>query len=211
MKRVAIVGAGALGRQIIDLLDAERLHAGVVYFDDTLAEQGAASSFAFASALDERFADCEFYIGLGYKHLPLKADLVRRLLEATRRLPPLVHPSAVVHSSARLRDGSVIYPLCNVGANTEIGTGVLLNNSVVVSHDCRIGSCAYLSPGVVLSGQVTVGEAAFLGAGTLVADHRTIGRHARIGIGSVVTRDVGDAASAIGNPLRDLQRPLHLV
>jgi acetyltransferase-like isoleucine patch superfamily enzyme len=100
--------------------------------------------------------------------------------------------------------------MCNLGESVELETGALLNNSVVVSHDSRIGDAAYLSPGVVLSGHVTVGSAAFLGSGVVVANQRSIGSRARVGIGSVVTRDVPDDASAIGNPLRFLDRPLDL-
>ena len=100
--------------------------------------------------------------------------------------------------------------MCNLDAEVELASGVLLNNSVVVSHNSRVGVAAYLSPGVVLSGHVTIGDFTFLGAGTTVANGRRIGTNARIGIGSVITRDVPDGASAIGNPLRLLEHPLEL-
>lgn len=209
MKRTAIIGYGALGRQILGLLGLTGSEQ-VLFFDDPLHGRGATNSFPFNSFLDPQFADCDFYIGLGYRHLSLKVDIMEQLRRAGRNTPSFVHPSCQIHSSCRVGSGSVLYPMCNLGDGVEVAPGVLLNNSVVISHDSRVGSGAYLSPAVVLSGNVTIGDAAFLGAGVVVANNRRIGANACIGIGSVVTRDVPDGASAIGNPLRLLDHPLEL-
>ncbi len=210
MKKIGIIGFGALGELILGLLSTVPSPEQIVFFDDVLHGQGAENSFPFERFVEARFADCEFYVGLGYRHLPRKEEILRQLRTAGRRTPALVHPSSQVHPTCRLGDGCLVYPLCNLGQEVELDAGVLLNNSVVVSHNSRIGDAAYLSPGVVLSGHVTIGAAAFLGSGVLVANQRRIGPRARVGIGAVVTRDVPDGASAIGNPLRLLKRPLEL-
>jgi sugar O-acyltransferase (sialic acid O-acetyltransferase NeuD family) len=209
VKRTGIIGYGALGRQILDLLDLRRA-GDVLFFDDPLHNQKGENSFPFDSFLDAQFSDCAFYIGLGYRHLSLKVEILTKLKGAGRNTPTFVHSSCQIHPSCRVGSGCVLYPMCNLGAEVEVAPGVLLNNSVVVSHNSRIGSGAYLSPGVVLSGNVTIGNAAFLGTGVVVANNRSIGAKACIGIGSVVTRDVPDGASAIGNPLRLLEHPLKL-
>ena len=210
MKTIAILGFGALGRQILRFLSAAEKPDRVIRFDDVLFSQRAEGCFPFESYRDERFADLDFYVALGYRHLPRKAEILGELRAAGRRSPSFVHPSCHVDSTARLGEGCFVYPLCNIDQEVELGHGVLLNNSAVVSHQSRLGDAVYLSPGVVLSGHVTVGEAAFLGSGVQVANHRTIGARARIGIGTVVTRDVPDDASAIGNPQRLLEQPLEV-
>lgn len=210
MNATAIIGFGALGRQILALLAHREPRRPVVVFDDHEHARGTEDSYPFASFLDERFAAFEFYVGLGYHHLPRKAEILSRLLAAGRRLPSLVHPSCHVHPSTRIGAGCLLYPGCNLDQEVELGDGVLLHNSVVVSHDTRIGAAAYLAPGVVLSGRVTVGPSVFLGSGAVVANDRSIGARARVGIGTVVTRDVPADASAIGNPMRLLSRPLRL-
>ena len=210
MITIGIIGFGALGRQILGLLSAAQKPGRVVFFDDLLHGRQGVDSFPFESYLDPRFADCEFYVGLGYRHLPRKAEILRQLRVAGRRAPSFVHPSCHVAATCRIGDGCIVYPLCNLDQEVELNAGVLLNNSVVVSHNSRIGDAAYLSPGVVLSGHITIGEAAFLGSGTLVANNRRIGARARVGIGTVVTNDVPDDASAIGSPQRLLERSLEL-
>ncbi len=210
MKATGIIGFGELGRQILGLLCAAEKPGRVVCFDDLLHAKMATDSFPFDSFLDGRFADLDFYVGLGYRHLPRRAEILRQLQAAGRRIPALVHPSCHVAPTCRVGEGSLVYPLCNLDHEVELESGALLNNSTVVSHNTRIGTAAYLSPGVVLAGYVTVGPAAFLGSGVLVANNRCIGARARVAIGTVVTRDVPDDTSVAGNPQRLLDHPLEL-
>ena len=210
MKTVAIIGCGALGRQILAFLAATNCAEKILRFDDPLVASKAEGALPFSAHADPRYVDADFYVGLGYRHLPLRAEIMRSLLAAGRRLPALVHPTSYVAATARVGAGCFVYPLCNVDHGAELEAGVILNNSVVVSHDTRVRSAAYLSPGVVLSGNVEIGAAAFLGAGALVADGRRVGARALVGIGTVVTRDVADDASVVGNPQRVLDHPLSL-
>jgi sugar O-acyltransferase (sialic acid O-acetyltransferase NeuD family) len=210
VKNIGIIGFGSLGRQILGLLSASRPPDGVALFDDALHQQGRENAFPFDGFLEDPFVDYDFYVGLGYRHLPRKAEILRQLIASGRSVPSFVHPSCQVHPTCRIGQGCLIYPLCNLDQEVELGHGVLLNNSVVVSHNSRIGDAVYCSPGVVLSGHVTIGEAAFLGSGTVVSNHCRVGIRARIGIGSVVARDVPNEASAIGNPLRLLGVSLEL-
>jgi sugar O-acyltransferase (sialic acid O-acetyltransferase NeuD family) len=210
VKQIALVGGGALGQQILGLFFATKPRQPVLFFDDPLHANGVENTFPFDAFLDKRFADCDFHVCLGYHHLLRKAQILDELLSAGRRLSPLVHPSSQVHPTCKLGHGCLIYPLCNIGAEVALATGALLNNSVVVSHDSHVEQAAYLSPGVVLSGHVAVGKAAFLGTGVLVANNRRVGNRARVGIGTTVTEDIPDDASAIGNPMRLLHRPLNL-
>jgi sugar O-acyltransferase (sialic acid O-acetyltransferase NeuD family) len=208
--RIGIIGSGALGRQMLGLLrDVDRPN-DVVFFDDLAHRERRENSFPFDSFLDSRFTDHNFYLALGYRHLPLRANILNQLLAAGRRAPAFVHPTCHVHRSCRVGDGCVLYPMCNLDREVELKPGVLLHNSVVVSHNSCLGAAIFCSPGVILSGHVTIGEATFLGTGTVVSSNRHIGARSRIGIGTVISRDVPDDASAIGNPMRLLDHPLQL-
>jgi UDP-N-acetylglucosamine acyltransferase len=50
-----------------------------------------------------------------------------------------VHPSAVVHPSARLADGVSVGPYCVIGAQAEIGEGTWIGAHVVIDGRIRIG------------------------------------------------------------------------
>ena len=50
-----------------------------------------------------------------------------------------VHPSALVHASARLADGVSVGPYCVIGAQAEIGEGTWIGAHVVIDGRIRIG------------------------------------------------------------------------
>ena len=209
--KLALVGHGALGRQIEGMITDATPAGETVYFDDHDHRAGIPGAFPFAAHTGDDFKDFTFYVCLGYKHLGLKKQLVDRLVELGRDVPHFVHPNAYVHRSVQIGAGSMIYAGCTVDRNTRLGRGVLLNNGVVVAHDCSIGDACWFGPGVTLSGVVTVAESTFIGSGATVSNDLSIGANVVIGLSTAVTRNLGDNVSAIGNPMRILERPLELV
>ena len=57
---------------------------------------------------------------------------------------------------------------------------------------------------------INIGKDTFIGSGAIISNDLSIGENALIGIGSVITEEIPDGASAIGNPMRLLNRPLRL-
>jgi sugar O-acyltransferase (sialic acid O-acetyltransferase NeuD family) len=208
--KIAYVGFGELGRQVSALVSESGVRQEKFLFDDNCHAEALPNAFPFEEHAADRFAELQFYVCLGYKHLTRKTAIVHRLLEAGRNLPSLVHHSAYVSPSASVGKGTVVYPMCNLDKEVTIGRGAVLNNSVVVSHNATIGDGCYLAPGVIISGFVNIGRNCFLGSGAVVSNDVSIGENVLIGIGTVVTHSVPDNCSVIGNPMRLLKKPLRL-
>ncbi len=209
--RLAIIGYGALGRQIEGTITDETPAQTTVYFDDNAHRDGVAGAVPFAAHTSDDYAGFSFYVGLGYKHLGLKQKIIDQLLEVGRVVPHFVHPRSFVHRSVKIGAGSIIYAGCTVDRNTAIGRGVLLNNGVVIAHDGTVGPACWFSPGVTLSGEVTVGERTFVGSGATIANNLEIGSDVVIGLSTAVTKPVEAGQTVIGNPMRVLARRLTLV
>ena len=210
MAKVGILGGGEFGRQVEDLIAAHAGPVTVQWFDDVRAAAGETGVAKLREYGKDEFARLRFHVAIGYKHLALRMELLDDLARLSRATPRLVHPTAWVAPSAQIAAGAIIYPACCVDEGVEVGRGAVLHNRVTLSHDTNVGACAYLSPGVTTAGRVTIGARAFLGAGVVVADGVTIGEGAVVGIGTVVTSDVPPGRSAIGNPMRLLDKPLDL-
>jgi acyl-[acyl carrier protein]--UDP-N-acetylglucosamine O-acyltransferase len=89
---------------------------------------------------------------------------------------------------------------------TTIGAGSWLMKHVHVGHDALIGEDCELAPHVVICGHVTVGDRVHIGVNATVLPYRTIGNDVVIGSGAVVTKDLPDGVTAVGNPARIIQR-----
>ena len=85
--------------------------------------------------------------------------VMRRVYDDTKpAIAPGVHPSAVIHPSAKIGggasvgafcvvekgadigEGSVIYPHCFIGENSRVGAGCLLYPNVVIRENCELGA-----------------------------------------------------------------------
>ncbi len=75
-------------------------------------------------------------------------------------LPPLssskdvdIHPTSIVHESARIGKGVKIGPFCTIGENVEIGNGTKIVSHAVIDSFCKIGDDCILHPFSVIGGQ----------------------------------------------------------
>lgn len=124
--------------------------------------------------------------------IDLRIKLFSKLAQVGFSFPNLIHPSAVVESSATLGSGIQVFPQSYVGTEVEVGAGVILNNGVIISHDCSLADYAGLAPGVILAGGVSIGEGAQIGMGVTVNLNVSIGERALIGNSAVIKGDVPD-------------------
>lgn len=118
------------------------------------------------------------------------------------RFATVVHPTAIVASSAMLAPGTqvlagaVVQPFATVGENSIVNTGA------IVEHDVQIGSHVHISPRVVLAGEVRVGDLVHIGVGATVIQQITIGIGAFVAAGAVVVANVPAAKRVMGVPAR---------
>jgi sugar O-acyltransferase (sialic acid O-acetyltransferase NeuD family) len=205
----AFLGYGALGIQIEAFLKEDNPQFEAQYFDDNYISKNL-PSIPF-NHFKDNILKYEWLITLGYKHLHLKQQLLKTIKENGGSFFSMIHKNAFVAPSANIKEGVVVYPMCNIDKDVVIKECSLINNSVIISHNTTIGQCCYISPGVTISGNVTIGNGTFIGAGTIIGNGITIGNNVVIGAGSVVTKDIEEGVNAIGNPLKKLSKPLILL
>lgn len=85
---------------------------------------------------------------------------------------------------------------------TSIGDRCYIMNKVHVGHDCMIGDDVIISALSSTGGVVTIKKFANLGQGVILRGRLTIGESAMLGCGAIVTKDVPDFQTWVGNPAR---------
>ena len=116
--------------------------------------------------------------------------------------------------------GVVIEDDVEIGANvcidrgalvdTRIGRGVRIDDLVMIAHNAQIGADAAVIGGSTVSGSVVVGPGAWIAPNACVREGITVGARAVVGLGAIVTADVPDDTTVLGNPARELGRQREL-
>jgi sugar O-acyltransferase (sialic acid O-acetyltransferase NeuD family) len=204
---VVFWGAGGQARVLRELLDEARL---VALFDNDRSVESPFADVPLHHGQDgfQRWRDgwsggpVHFLVAIGGTHGLERVALQRQLQATGLRTMVARHRTAFVAASAQLGAGSQILAQAAVAVDAVLGLSCIVNTGATVDHECRLGDGVHVAPGAHLAGCVEVGDGAFIGVGAAVLPRLRIGKQARVGAGAVVTRDVPDGATVVGNPAR---------
>jgi sugar O-acyltransferase (sialic acid O-acetyltransferase NeuD family) len=202
---LAVVGAGGHGRVCAEVAAA----AGytVVGFVDPQPALGEPinGTPVIAGTIDELRGRRGLSVLVAIGDNALRNKLFEEASALGLSLPAVIHPAAVVSSTARIGSGTVVMPGAIVAANAEVGRACILNHGCTVDHDSLIEDNAQICPGVHLGGTVRIGTSAFIGTGANVVPGVTIGAGALVAAGAVVLRDVAPGVKVAGVPARPME------
>lgn len=93
----------------------------------------------------------------------------------------------------------------SVNYSTVIGEGTKIDNHVHIAHGAKIGKNCLIVAGSVIGGSAEIGDNCFIGINASIKNKIKIGKNVTIGMGAVVTKDVPDGETWIGNPAKSIK------
>lgn len=199
MKRLVIIGASGHGKVVADIA-ARGQYGEILFLDDAegLTECGGYPVVGASNCFTEY--DCDMAVAIG--NAKIRQRLQEQLEQAGKRLPALIHPDAVIASSAVIGDGTVVMAGAVAGPDSRIGKGCIINTCASVDHDCQVADYVHVSVGAHLAGTVVVGKRSWIGIGAVVSNNLKIAGDCMIGAGAVVVSDILEEGTYLGVPAR---------
>lgn len=197
-----LIGGGGHGVVVGEAACEAGLAVAGVYDDDAgCAAVGGPGGFRWLGGLAGFTGEAPWIMCLG--DLATRASVLAKL--EARGAAGVVHPSAVVASSAFVGAGVFVGPRAVVHSRARVAEHAIVNTGAIVEHDCVVGSNAHLAPGSVLGGAVRVGPGTLVGLGAIILPGFRVGAGCTVGAGAVVRGDVPDGCTVVGVPARVLR------
>ncbi len=113
-------------------------------------------------------------LGVGYKNLPVRHEVFKRIKASGFSVATLIHKNAFVRRPANIHEGAIIMANAVVDGNAIIGEAAVLWPGAVVNHDSVVSENTFLSPSSTICGFVMVGANCFIGAGAVIVDNVSV-------------------------------------
>ena len=207
MQDIVIVGAGDLGREVIQYVKDTWLDREEYQLKGFLDDQSV-DLRAFGLDTDVIGSPCDYIIQEEDRFLVAIGDpdihrlLTEQIAQRGGRFLTLLHPQAYVAPTASFGAGTIVAPFAFVGPHAGIASHVVLNIYASVGHDARIGVHTIFAHYATVNGHVVVESEVLLGTHATVTARKYVGHAAKISAGSVVYQDVPSRALAFGNPTK---------
>lgn len=203
MKRLHVIGAGGLGREVLgNALYFEGTQWTVVGFLDDRANllDGVACSHAIVGSVESHAVqpDDLFLVAVGD---PAARRRYGELITGRGGvLTNLVHPNSVVSPRVRWGAGAMVGPFCTISPEVRIGDGVCISSHAAIGHDAVIGAYSQISSFAFIGGGARLGEGVTLQPNAVVPAGARVDDGATVGAGSVAMRVVKAGSTVFGVP-----------
>ena len=208
MKTLLIIGAGGLGKEVVDIVQSSSQGGeyDLAFVDDVIPPNTIVHGVRVLGncSILREVAPESTDICVAVGNPANRRRLTEEIEGYGLSFATVIDPSALIRSSSVLGTGVIIGARAFLSCNTVIGSHAVINPCALVGHDVVIGPYAVVGGGALLSGGVRIGEGTVVGAGASILYNTAVGDWATVGMGAADFASVENEITVLGNPARAL-------
>lgn len=130
------------------------------------------------------------FLGIGYNDVnQTRANLYNRVKSMGYEVETYIHPSAVVHNTSQLGEGSLVLSNSVVEPYAVIGNNTIVWSNCTVAHHSELGAHCWVASNSIISGQAKVKDYTFIGVNCTIVNEVVVEELNIIGAGSLITKN----------------------
>ena len=213
----AVYGAGGYAREVMPLLKkTKKSNENNYYFiDDNIQKEGLVNG---TKVLKYDKLLCEFpsqniYCAIAIANFNTRRIITEKCKKNGVKIISIKADNCVVMDEVIIGEGAILSPFVTITSNVTIGKSFHANLYSYVGHDCMIGDYVTFAPGVKCNGNVEINDNAYIGTGAIIHQGKSnkpiiIGKNSKVAAGAVVTKNIPENVTVIGNPAQVLTKEL---
>jgi len=211
-EKIIIIGAGGHAKIVIEIIKSigEFDIVGLIANEDEKEnEVMGCQVYKGDDYLDSFYIDgikCAA-IGIGgYRDNRLRKKIYKKVQKIGYIIPPQIHPSAIISSTANISNGSVVFAGVIINPEVKIGENTIIATGSTIDHETVVKDHVLISAGVTVGASVKIEKGVLLALGSKVISGITIGEYALIAAGAVVVDDISANEVVFGIPAKIKQQ-----
>lgn len=149
MRKLLILGAGGYAETAADIARQSGDYDKIGFLDDNCQGPyilGRCDEFRMFSG-----ENVDMYPALGSNEA--RMYWLRQLEEAGIHVPVLVHSTAYVSPTVRLKSGTAVLPKAVINTNCQVEKGCIINCGAIVDHGCVLEEGVHICLGAIVKGE----------------------------------------------------------
>lgn len=197
MRNIIIIGSGAHAAEIESyIMDNNLIHKeinllGFISDNNELHQRYALNGPYLGNQIDSKYKKSEIEIILGFSNIKGRMLEIEKYKSEGYKFATFIHHTSYIFNTARIGEGCIICPYCQIGPNVIVGNFNTLNNKVNVGHDTIIGENNVISPNVGFSGNTQIENNNFFSINAATIPNVKIGSNNVIAPNMVIEKNIG--------------------
>ncbi|MDZ4715784.1 MAG: acetyltransferase [Cytophagales bacterium] len=209
MKKIAIYGAGGLGRETALLIQQINMHSNkwelLGFFDDGLKKGEKVNNWTVIGGMDEvAKVDSPLDLVVAIADSQARMRVVEKIYNRIIEFPTLVHPTCLRgDGNNTFGNGCILSAGVILTTGISLGKFTIVNLQTTIGHDVKMGAFVTVMPGCSISGNVQIGPGSMIGTGARILQNLRLGSLCKVGAGAVVTSSFTDGKIIVGIPAHE--------
>lgn len=208
MKKILVIGAGGLGKEVIDLIRSVEQFEIEGFLDDNLDKKDTlVNQIPVLGTVDqlERYCHIKQLI-IAIANPQVKKRIAKAAAEVGFQFPNLIHPSVVIGSNLTLGQGNIICAGSILSTEACLHDFITINPQCGIGHESTLKSYSTMYWGVHIGGNTIIHEECELGTHSCVLQGLNITNNVILGAGAVAVKSIEASGTYVGIPAKKVER-----